>query len=137
MDKIQTLVASSFGSGFVVADYPYGFKLRTSIRYWVETKVAKDGSIAQRLVSQTVNPKNGRQNKPKADVYSPLVVIYLDGDRVESANWTYYDGKEKLEAFRDVYVLSEVQENFVAATLKAYAELEARRANGEKIGYSI
>ena len=25
-------------TAYVVEDYPYGFRLRTTIRYWVETK---------------------------------------------------------------------------------------------------
>lgn len=55
----------------VVPDYPYGFRLRTQIRYWTETKKG----FGQRFMSQTLNPKNGKWNKPKAGVYYPIVVI--------------------------------------------------------------
>ncbi len=61
-------------TAYVVDDYPYGFKARTQIRYWVETK-AKHG---QRFVSQTKNPKTGRWNKPKNSTYSPVVVLTLN-----------------------------------------------------------
>ena len=51
-------------SAYVVEDYPYGFRLRTTIRYWVETKKGH----GQRFVSQTMNPKKTYEhwNKPKA-----------------------------------------------------------------------
>jgi hypothetical protein len=61
-------------TAYLVADYPYGFRLRCQIRYWVET--SKHG---QRLVSQTSNPKRGGVwNKPKASTYSDLVVLFVD-----------------------------------------------------------
>ena len=55
----------------VVNDYPYGFRLRTKIRYWKETKKG----FGQRFVSQTLNPKTGQWNKPKAGNYYPVVVM--------------------------------------------------------------
>lgn len=64
-------------TAYVVDDYPYGYTLRTKIRYWLEYK-AKKGF---RLVSQTVNPKTGAWNKPKASTYSEWAgAMYLDGN---------------------------------------------------------
>ncbi len=61
----------------MVADYPYGFRLRCQIRYWLET--TKHG---QRLCSQTSNPKRPGLvwNKPKKGVYHSLAVMTLDGE---------------------------------------------------------
>ena len=53
-----------------VDNYPYG-RLRTTMTYWIEFK-AKKGF---RLASQTVNPKNGRINKPHYSTYSPFMVL--------------------------------------------------------------
>jgi len=58
---------------FYVEDYPYGFRLRTTIRYYVET--TKNG---QRFVSQTKNPKTEQWNKPKKSTYSQIILIGLD-----------------------------------------------------------
>ena len=57
-------------TALVAGDYPYGFTLRTEIRYWLETcrKGAKEGNV--RFVSQTKNPDTGRWNKPKASTYA-------------------------------------------------------------------
>ena len=56
---------TSEATAYVVDDYPYGFQLRTQIKYWLEYKAGK----GWRFVSQTVNPKTGRSNKPKASTY--------------------------------------------------------------------
>lgn len=60
-------------TAYVVDDYPYG-RSRTQKRYWVESK-PKHGD---RLVTQTLNPKTGRWNKPKAGTYSAVLVLFLE-----------------------------------------------------------
>jgi hypothetical protein len=84
-------------TAYVVADYPYGFRLRCKIRYWLE-RVPKKG---YRLCSQTTNPKIDREvwNTPKKSTYTMLGVMGLDGD--DHVSWTGispYD-LSKLEAF--------------------------------------
>lgn len=63
-------------TAYVVDDYPYGFRKRTKIRYWLEMKPSK----GFRFMSQTMNPDTGRWNpKPKASTYVGLAaVMYLD-----------------------------------------------------------
>ena len=60
-------------SAYVVEDYPYGFRLRCTIRYWLETN-----GKGTRFISQTQDPRNGKWNKPKASVYSIVGAMYLD-----------------------------------------------------------
>jgi len=59
---------SSPETAYVVEDYPYGFKLRTSIRYWLESSPGK----GFRFVSQTKDPRTGRWNNPKKSTYMML-----------------------------------------------------------------
>ncbi len=59
---------------YLVHNYPYGFKLRTDIKYWVESVKNK----GDRFCSQTLNPKTQQWNKPKKSTYSAVMVIYLD-----------------------------------------------------------
>jgi hypothetical protein len=73
-------------TAYLVNDYPYGFRLRCKIRYWLEHKAGH----GTRLVSQTTNPKRqGQQigcdaagdywNKPKASTYSAgFAFMFLD-----------------------------------------------------------
>lgn len=51
-----------------VKDYPYGYKLRTTLLDSMEFNPKK----GYRRVQQTYNPKNGSLNKPKKDTYSHL-----------------------------------------------------------------
>ena len=84
-------------SAFIVEDYPYGFRLRTKIRYWVETVKGK----GDRFVSQTLNPKTGRWNKPKKSTYSAVILIgkneqghIVNGPGI-SRGWSNEEGIQK------------------------------------------
>lgn len=63
-------------TAFVVDDYPYGFRLRCKIRYWLEYKPGK----GHRFWSQTSNPKRGHVwNKPKASTFQRFAgAMFLD-----------------------------------------------------------
>ena len=76
MKKELAPIHTSQETAYLVDDYPYGFRLRCKIRYWVETKKG----FGQRFVSQTTNPKrdNTTWNKPKCGQYAPLIALYLD-----------------------------------------------------------
>jgi hypothetical protein len=92
----------------IVDDYPYGFRLRTQIRYWIET--TKNG---QRFVSQTKNPKNGEWNKPKYSTYSQIKIVVKDEKGYVTNtgyDMSYSSGKEA-ELFLEKYgsVMSEYQ----------------------------
>lgn len=85
-------------TAYVVDDYPYGFRLRTKIRYWLEKNPGK----GFRFVSQTMDPKakTERWNKPKASTYMKFAgAMYLDSQN--HVQWKglseYSDGGEVLE----------------------------------------
>jgi len=61
-------------TSYLVEDYPWGFRLRTKIRYWIESK---DG-FGQRFCSQTINPKTGIWCKPKKSTYADIAILFLD-----------------------------------------------------------
>lgn len=84
-------------TAYVVDDYPYGYTARTTIRYWLEHKPSK----GYRLVSQTINPKTGRWNKPKQSTYVEIAAsMYLDDKG--HVQWTgvgIYDEPGQVEQF--------------------------------------
>jgi hypothetical protein len=86
-------------TAYVVNDYPYGFKLRCKIRYWIEFKAGK----GFRFVSQTTNPKLDfeRWNKPKASTYVELgMCLYLDAvGHVQHGAVSAYSKAESLQTF--------------------------------------
>ena len=83
----------------MVDDYPYGFRLRTSIRYWIEQ--TKRG---ERFVSQTLNPKTNRWNKPKKSTYSDMMVmVENDNGHISHDGFSIEDGsQEGLDRFLKV-----------------------------------
>jgi len=89
-------------TAYLVEDYPYGFRLRCQIRYWLDFN--KHGV---RLVSQTSNPKKSGLvwNKPKASTYCRYGgVMYLDeNDHVQWSGLTEYSGAAEAAAWREKY----------------------------------
>lgn len=84
-------------NAYEVDDYPYGFRLRTKVRYWVEFRPGK----GFRFLTQTLNPKTDRWNKPKASVYSELAGnMYLDEKgHVEYQSLTGYADVKKIREY--------------------------------------
>jgi hypothetical protein len=90
-------------TAFVVDDFPYGFRLRTKIRYWIETKKG----FGQRFCSQTLNPKTGNWNKPKAGNYHVIAVMtrnpingYVDYETLQSGGWSKEEQIQDFETRR-------------------------------------
>jgi len=71
--KVSRLYESEEDS-YLVEDYPWGFRLRTSRRVWVESKKG----LGMRFVAQTMNPKTGKWCKPKKSTYSPVIGMMFD-----------------------------------------------------------
>lgn len=86
-------------TAYLVADYPYGFRARCQIRYWLESN--KKGV---RFCSQTTNPKTDRWNKPKCSTYALVAAcMYLDeNNHVQwSAITEYTEAKHVLNFIKD------------------------------------
>lgn len=103
----QLLGHTSPETAKLVEDYPYSWKLRCQIRYWIESKP----KFGQRFVSQTLNPKTGKWNAPKPGTYSQIVVmVELDNGHVENRGIGIYASEEELDAFEKEYQLDEFQQ---------------------------
>lgn len=87
---------TSLETAYKVDDYPYGFRLRTSIFYWIET-VAKKGD---RFCTCTINPKNGRYNAVKKSTFTNIGFMFLDeNNHVKWTGLNIYSKPEQIEAF--------------------------------------
>lgn len=114
-------------SAYVVDDYPYGFRLRTKIRYWIETTKSGD-----RFCSQTLNPKvNGDHwNKPKKSTYSEVGVMFLnDEGHVKWTGVSLYSNEDAIVEFEAATEgkLSEAQQKKLIrlkAIKKIYSKVE-------------
>jgi len=102
---IKTILSGHISpeTAFVVEDYPYGFRLRCKIRYWLETN--KKGT---RFVSQTTNPKASTEvwNKPKASTYVDFSgAMYLDEN--DHVQWQGIGNMLMLPSAKPFSILSE------------------------------
>ena len=69
-------------------NYPYGFRLRTTKTDWIDFRP----KYGFRHVSQTINPKNGRLNKPKVGQYYQGMILYTNPDgHVKSRTFRFSD----------------------------------------------
>jgi hypothetical protein len=99
-DTIEVLTGHvSEATAYVVDDYPYGFRLRCKIRYWIESH-PKNGD---RFCSQTTNPKVAGEvwNKPKKSTYVAIGVMFIEPE-TGHVKWTglnVWPSEERLAAF--------------------------------------
>src|SRR4051812_6298488 len=65
-------------TAFLVPDYPFGFRLRCKIRYWLATALKGGKKGETRFMSQTTNPKVSAEvwNKPKGSIYAHWMLMY-------------------------------------------------------------
>jgi len=123
-------------SAYVVDDYPYGFKLRTQAKFWLEFNSGK----GYRFLSQTMDPKTGRWNKPKASTYLKFAgAMYLD--EKGHVQWTglgeYSEAAQMSEFLSDFPGAdTTILKKFVPMKVKLYEKLLEANANGSS-GFTI
>jgi len=76
MIEIIKEIHNNENTALIIENYPYGFRLKTKIKYWIET----DKKKGDRFVSQTLNPKTNKWNNPKKSVYNSVMVLTRDNE---------------------------------------------------------
>lgn len=119
---IKLIGHDSEENAYIVNDYPYGFRLRCKIKYWVETKKGQ----GQRFCSQTLNPKTDKWNKPKKGTYHVILGMfineegYVTHETLSSGGWSK---EEDIKRFEELFSpLTEYQQGairYIRATNKA------------------
>jgi hypothetical protein len=77
-----------------VLNYPYGFKLRTTLYDYIEFHPKK----GYRHVTQTINPKTQRLNAPKKSTYSMLIVRYYNEEGHIKSYHFDFNGKDSINS---------------------------------------
>jgi len=126
-------------TAYVVEDYPYGFKLRCKIRYWLEFHPKR----GFRFMSQTTNPKRAGEswNKPRASTYYRFgAALYFDeSGHVKCTGLSEYSDGAECKTWKETYgtaVPEEGQDNlkrWVAAKV-AYDE---NRSKGDPLSVGL
>jgi hypothetical protein len=126
-------------TAYEVSDYPYGFRLRCKIRYWLEFKP----KVGTRLVSQTTNPKRPGTvwNKPKASTYARFGgAMYLDDvGHVQWAALGEYSTGAEAQAWKDKYgaAVPQVGLGTLNAWVAAKAAYDAARTPGDLLNVGL
>lgn len=125
---------TSAETAYVVDDYPYGFRLRCKIRYWLEFH-PRHGF---RLVSQTTNPKRGNVwNKPKVSTYCKFggAMLLDDNGHVTWAGLTEYSDGAEAKAFLDKYreAVPEIGRKALDAWVAAKVAYDANRKKDDPL----
>ena len=95
-----------------VENYPYSFTLKTTLFDTMEFKP----KLGYRHVKQTINPKNGKLNKPKAGTYSALSVrVYDENNHIKTISFDFNGAKEMNRAAKfinehfDMFTVDEIK----------------------------
>ena len=91
----------------VVEDYPWGYKLRTKRKYWIETTKKGD-----RLCYQTLNPKTGEWCAVKKGTYAGIKVLYKDeaGHVAAVTLNPAWDSEEWLKEFQKIVDVTKLKD---------------------------
>ena len=85
---------TNFDNAYEVDNYPWGFRLKTKVRYWIETSDKSNGG--QRFCKCTLNPKTNAWCAPKKSTYGILSNMYLDeNDYVQYESISLYHCEEE------------------------------------------
>lgn len=87
---MQNLIPTS--KVVAVENYPYGFTLKTTLFDSMEFNPKK----GYRHVTQTINPKTGLKNKPKASTYSAFLIRYYDENNHIKVTGADFNGIESI-----------------------------------------
>lgn len=113
----------------VVEDYPYGFRLRCKIRYWLESHPKR----GFRFCSQTTNPKRAGEpwNNPKASTYTLLAACMYRNDEghITWDGLSEYSDAAQVLAFCQKYPGADLSRLLDWATLKACYEDQSIAGN--------
>lgn len=126
-------------TAYVVEDYPYGFRLRCQMRYWLEFKLGH----GFRLMMQTSNPKRPGLvwNKPKAGTYSKFGgAMYLDEQgHVHCAGLSQYCTGAEAKAWADKYgeAVPEVGKKLLDQWVAAKVAYDENRQKGDPLNVGL
>lgn len=115
-------------TAYEVKDYPYGFRLRTSIFYWIESKEGK----GDRFCTYTINPKTGKPNAPKYSTYGTFMYMYLNEQgHVDHGIIDAYDIEQFEARFLfiinklDILYITSIQQNNIRVNLYQHIRANA------------
>ena len=121
----------SFENAVEVNNYPWGFRLKTKRRTWIET----DKNKGDRVCFCTLNPKTNKWCAVKKSTYNAVDVLLIDdNEHVKSIGvWKYGTSEKDLENF-----ISKIDYNSLSLLQKKQIErIRAVNKVMEKVSFKI
>ena len=121
----------SFDNALEVSNYPWGFRLKTKRRTWIETNKTK----GDRVCFSTLNPKTDKWCAVKKSTYNAVDVLFIDeNEHIKSIGiYKYGVNNEKIKDFLckvDYEKLNELQK-------KQIIKLQSINKVMEKVTFNI
>ena len=106
---------NSFDNALEVFNYPWGFRLKTKRRTWIETNKTQGDMVCY----STLNPKTNKWCAVKKSTYNAVDVLFIDeNEHIKSIGvWKYGTNKKDLENF-----LSKIDYNSLSLLQKKQIE---------------
>lgn len=125
-------------TAYVVDDYPYGYTLRCTIRYWLEYHPKR----GFRFMSQTTNPKRGDTwNKPKASTYARFggCMFLDDKGHVQWTGLSEYCTGAEARLWRDQYAdgVPEAGRSLLNKWVAAKVAYDTNRTSGDPLNVGL
>lgn len=125
-------------TAYLVDDYPYGYKLRCKIRYWLEHHPKR----GFRFISQTSNPKKGHVwNKPKASTYCRFggAMCLDDNGHVAWAGLSEYCTGAEAQAYLNTYgeAVPQAGQELLRKWTAAKLAYDANRNSGDPLSVGL
>jgi len=90
---------NSFDNALMVENYPWGFRLKTKRKYWIETNKTQ----GDRLCFCTLNPKTDKWCAVKKSTYGAVYVLYFDENQhIKSLGVSKCAYAKELEEFMSI-----------------------------------
>ena len=121
----------SFDNALEVSNYPWGFRLKTKRRTWIETNKTK----GDRVCFCTLNPKTNKWCAVKKSTYNAVDVLFIDEDEhIKSIGlWKYGTTEIDLESF-----ISKIDYNSLSLLQKKQIErIKAVNKVMEKVSFKV
>jgi len=121
----------SFENALEVSNYPWGFRLKTKRRTWIETNKTK----GDRVCFCTLNPKTNKWCAVKKSTYNAVDVLFIDeNEHIKSIGlWKYGTTEIDLESF-----LSKIDYNSLNLLQKKQIErIKAVNKVMEKVSFKV
>ena len=123
--------AVDFDTAIEVDNYPWGFRLKTKVKYWIESNNRGD-----RFIKQTLNPKTDEWCNPKKSTYSEVMIMTTE--EKENKTFVHYDSVSSFSKIEEISLFENThKEHLTDRQLKQICKLKSFHGAYEDVKVNI